>query len=117
MKSLDEKHLFEFPQRDKVVHFLMYFGLSIFAFSENYLKHNFILHREYFFTLIVLIILAGGSIELFQKYFTIDRSGDIYDMLANTCGLLIALLIFWKIKKSIHYKNMLSLLNWPKTKA
>lgn len=40
------------------------------------------------------LIFYGASIELMQKYFTSTRSGDIFDLIADTVGIILGWLIF-----------------------
>ncbi len=77
---------------DKVVHFLMFLGLSgATAFNYIYLKKGYISMGKLIFGAIFLPIIYGGSIELIQHYFFPVRSGDWYDFLADLLGSLTAL--------------------------
>lgn len=74
---------------DKIVHYLMFFGLAGSAcFNYIYVtKGNIIILRMLLFC-ILLPIIFGGLIELYQAYLSIGRSGDWFDFLADTLGVL-----------------------------
>ncbi|TAL80166.1 MAG: hypothetical protein EPN88_01455 [Bacteroidetes bacterium] len=87
-----------FPQIDKVVHFCMYFGFMSVIIIENRstLKNN----RRLFFA--ALFPLSYGIlIEILQSVLTVTRFASIYDVLSNTAGILISLLIWIWIKPEI----------------
>jgi VanZ family protein len=79
------------PHADKVFHILMYFALTVTLLLE--FRHQVKRKR----TLILIICGAfayGVVMELFQKYLTNSRSLEIYDMIANLIGILIATMLF-----------------------
>jgi VanZ family protein len=81
-----------FIPTDKIVHFLMYFGLSIVA-SLNYIydkKGKIIILKLVAFAVLVPIIY-GGLIEILQAEYFTERSGDWYDFLADVSGSLATL--------------------------
>lgn len=73
-----------FEHIDKVFHFTTYFWLS-FYFSSIFEKRIHLPQT-------ILLISMGVLIEFLQKL-TETRSFDIYDMLANTLGVFLALLL------------------------
>ena len=80
---------FNFPiETDKIVHFLMYFGLAgIGSFNYIYLNNGKIIILKMLLFAVLIAILYGGLIEILQaNYF--DREGDWYDFLANSLGAL-----------------------------
>lgn len=48
----------------------------------------------------VISLFFGIAIELFQTYFTITRNGDVVDVLANTTGALLAIIIIKLLDKN-----------------
>lgn len=77
---------------DKIVHFLMYFGLAGVA-SINYIydkKGHIIILKLVLFAILVPI-LYGGLVEIIQAEYFPDRSGDWYDFLADALGALASL--------------------------
>jgi VanZ family protein len=91
---------------DKVVHFGIYFVFTLvwfgyfsgLEFKKNILKE--VLKAS------LLAFFAGISIELLQEFLRKARSGDVYDVLANSLGILMAVVILYQIKK---YKELNSL--------
>ena len=76
---------------DKYLHFTAYFGLSLlwyFALKERIGKKVF-----KFFVPLALIVY-GIILEGLQSGLTTYRTGDIYDAMANTAGVIAALIIF-----------------------
>jgi VanZ family protein len=47
----------------------------------------------------ITAVLFGILMEICQGLFTIDRSADLQDVVANTSGSAIAVLVFWLINK------------------
>jgi VanZ family protein len=83
------------PHFDKIVHFMMYFIFTLFlmsGFSRQYEKTS---AKAYIFSFI-LAFLFGILIELIQE--KIGRSYDMYDMIANTAGIMVSLFLFNPIK-------------------
>jgi len=83
------------PHIDKIVHFAMYFLFSLFllsGFSRQYGKTCF---KAYAHSFLIAFVL-GVSIEFVQEQ--VGRSYDIYDMAANTAGIVSSLLLFNPIK-------------------
>jgi len=81
-----------FIPTDKIVHFLMYFGLSIVAsFNYIYDKKGKIIILKLIAFAILVPILYGGLIEILQAEYFTERSGDWYDFLADILGSLATL--------------------------
>ena len=85
-----------FHAEDKVGHFVVYAILNFLSLSA--LRK----HRKDTFINVSLVVIAciawGFCMELLQKYVFKDRSFDYMDALANTIGVLIALLIYVFLK-------------------
>ncbi len=81
---------------DKYLHFIAYFGLTIlwyFALKER------INEKVFKFFVPLALILYGIILEGLQSGLTTYRTGDIYDAIANTVGVIVALLVFNKLIK------------------
>lgn len=79
---------------DKLVHIFLFailFLLWRIAFNLKF--------RNYTIWLIFLVVAYGLAVELIQKYWIPGRSFDLYDVLADTIGCLVGLLIYMYIKK------------------
>lgn len=76
---------------DKWTHFLMYGTFTIVILWE---------HRRLSFVLLLLPILQGIVIEFAQAYLTTCRSGEWFDALCNTLGVLLGASLFWSVGKT-----------------
>jgi VanZ family protein len=87
---------------DKVVHFLMFSGLSGAVFFDNtrYLRRA-IGGRQIFFGSFVLSICMGGGIEIVQQYVVRYRTGDWKDFLFDAIGATVAMLICLLINRCL----------------
>jgi VanZ family protein len=76
---------------DKYIHITFHFGFTIlwflFFFEAKIDTRNPILK------VFVSSILYGILIEIAQEFFTTTRKADLYDVLANTAGAIIAILL------------------------
>ena len=80
------------PYTDKVVHFLMYFGLSgVASFGYIYGEKGRIIILKLIVFAILLPIIYGGLIEIIQEYYFEGRGGDWFDFLADALGSLTIL--------------------------
>ncbi len=83
---------------DKFIHFGIYFLFTLFWFFNfygfNFIKNitNSIVKSSLF------AFLTGVFIEILQQFFTKTRSADINDILANTFGILISVLVIILLK-------------------
>jgi len=73
---------------DKVVHFFLYFFLIIVWL----LACQKLWRYKYYF--ITVIIFWGIIIEFLQEYFIAFRTGDFYDALANSIGVVTGYYIY-----------------------
>lgn len=75
---------------DKYVHFVLYFVFVILWFM--YFKSKGAAGGNLFFKIVIVAILYGALIEIFQNLFTTSRNGDVLDVFANTSGAGFAVL-------------------------
>ncbi|MDH6309719.1 VanZ family protein [Dysgonomonas sp. PFB1-18] len=81
-----------FIPTDKIVHFIMYWGLAgVASFNYIYDKKGHIIILKLIAFAIFIPILYGGLIEVLQAEFFPPRSGDWYDFLADALGALASL--------------------------
>jgi len=80
---------------DKVYHSLAYFALCI-AWLFSFVKKH-----QYKYLIVFLCIIYGIVIEFLQSILTSYRTGDIIDVLANSFGILLALIVFNQILKKL----------------
>ena len=77
---------------DKILHATAYFSLTIswmFAL-RNYSKRKYI---------VIILFLYGILMEYMQFWLTNNRQKDIYDVAANTFGIIIAVIFYNKLYK------------------
>mgnify|MGYP000954717151 CR=1 FL=1 len=82
---------------DKVGHVIAYFVLCLSWLNAN---DNFFSKRYQNYKIIFILIVYGIIIEGLQHVLTTYRQADLYDVFANSLGVLLALILF----KSIHRK-------------
>ncbi len=83
---------------DKLYHSFAYFTLTISWLLSFYKK------PEKKYVIVIGCIILGIIIEVLQGTLTIYRTGDYLDVLANSFGVLLALLIFNVISKKNYIK-------------
>ena len=83
---------------DKWQHCFAYFVLSISWLIAFYKKKKKLL-------VVVCCILLGVIIEILQSTLTSYRTGDSYDVIANSLGVLLGLLVFNTFSKKIEVKK------------
>ena len=91
--SLKTPGKFDIPTNDKVGHFLAYTVLSIHLLLLSKTKKETLLA-------VVFSVFYGLSMEFFQGFFP-EREQSIYDVLANSFGVLIGFIIISLFKKNI----------------
>src|ERR1035437_1361012 len=79
------------PNLDKLVHFLMYAGLTAVLILD-FNKHRKSNSNLQFFVLVCIVfpILFGGIVEILQSDYFAPRTGDWFDWLAEISGVLCA---------------------------
>ena len=79
---------------DKVVHIGAYATLTMSWLLYFGNKNNL---RKYAFLTALFVLIYGIIIEVIQGTITANRQADLYDILANLVGILIAMIFFSKI--------------------
>lgn len=82
---------------DKWTHFVMYGTLTFSLWHEYRRIHKILpLHNgiKGGFVCIVCPIAMGGAVELAQAYLTTCRSGDWFDFVCNTIGVVVGCLLY-----------------------
>lgn len=87
-----------FPGADKMVHFIMYFTLSLVFMLECYYNSLIQPKRTKLILINLIPLLMSITFEIIQEYLTTSRTGSIYDELFNILGILVAILTFYLIK-------------------
>jgi len=81
------------PFIDKIVHFGMYFVLMSAIIFEN---RKTLISIRHLFLISIIPLVFGILMEILQSVLTVSRSGSFYDVIFNSAGILISiLLLFW----------------------
>ena len=91
--SLKNVHVIKVSHSDKYGHFIAYFVLSLswFYFNNTSKKK----YKKYIIG--IFIISYGMILEVLQGLLTTYRQADVYDFLANSAGVILAVILFKKI--------------------
>lgn len=94
----DVHWLFNFEGADKVVHFIMYWGITM-AFCFDYYRRttHYYSERNSLIFAVITAILIGGILEILQQTICIGRSGDILDFVADAVGACLGILMGIKV--------------------
>lgn len=85
------------PYIDKIVHFGMFFVMAVLLCNELEYQTRLCLRKIFLLTM-AIVLVYGGVIELLQHYF-FNRSGDIFDLLADVAGGMVGCLFYLPLKK------------------
>lgn len=94
----------EVSYSDKIFHFLAYGLLTFLWFCAFFYHFNFKISKSITYAALVSIVF-GIIIEVLQDKLTTYRTLDILDVLANTSGVILAVLVL-VVKKNIDVKKI-----------
>lgn len=94
-----------FEIEDKLVHFAIYFALSVSAFLSFTKQKKLSIIRENAFVSIIAFTALYGGLDEIHQYFVPGRNCDFYDWIANIAGSFIAVLAIIILKKMFKNKN------------
>ncbi len=86
---------FDIPYKDKFAHFIMYFVYTYLLLLESKSSYK----SKTLLIVIPYTILFGILMEILQSMIFIYRTGDVYDAISNTLGVISMVLIFPKLQK------------------
>ena len=89
---------FGVSEADKYVHFTLHFVFTMLWGFYSFKQQNEIAINK-IALIIVLSFCYGILIEILQETFTETRHADIFDVMANASGAIIAFMVFVLIKK------------------
>lgn len=86
-----------FPMQDKLAHFIAYFILAVLwgAYWLRTRKMKF--WSPFLSTMLVASLIYGTIIEVLQGVITQSRTADVYDILANSLGMLFGSAVIFYI--------------------
>ena len=82
---------------DKVVHLCMYAGfafLCLWGYRSQYLSRDKAYRKKAVILVALISVAYGGITELIQEFLVPSRTGDWFDFLFDTVGVLLGLLAF-----------------------
>lgn len=100
--TFDKVPIINIPNIDKVVHFGMYFGLMSVIIFEN---RNSIKSINSLLLVSLIPLIYGVLIEIMQSLFTVTRTGNFFDALADLAGILISVLLWLLLKPLLKRKS------------
>ena len=88
-----------FNAEDKLAHFGVYYSLGLLrvrALGSGYRAENRVLLKS------LLLGVSFAALDEAHQILIPGRSGDIFDFLADSLGILCALITFWLVKNCVH---------------
>ena len=86
---------------DKFVHLMMYLVLT-FLFVVAFFKKFPTNPKTYYLFPLMIGLFVGGGTELAQSIEFINRKADWLDMISNSLGAILAVVIFYYLNKKSH---------------
>ena len=86
---------------DKLAHLLIHWLLSFIWLWYRFSGDKCHISVKNVFVVLFICFSYGVVIEAAQHWFTLSRSFDMYDIVANGFGSVLGLLSFWMIKSKI----------------
>jgi len=85
---------------DKIVH-LFIFGLLSYLLIRGFMKKHAVAWFESYprLSAVLLTVAYGILIEILQEYIFIDRSGEVFDAIADAIGALLGMWVFNYFRK------------------
>jgi VanZ family protein len=98
-----------FMYEDKVIHILLYFGLSVILIFDNWnYKRNNIKRIHFLLCCICFPILLGGLIEILQPMYFSPRTAEWSDWFSDIAGVAVGFFVMNLLKfipKSVSDKS------------
>jgi len=89
---------------DKLVHAFLHFVFTLLWFFYFKKKIGGLNNLKLLITSLVFSLFFGIAIELMQKFFTVSRNADIFDVFANLFGATMAVIFIITVNK---YKGII----------
>jgi VanZ family protein len=100
-QDVEKIKLFEIPYQDKIVHFMLYFVLALLVMALLTLNSTLRKTRWTYLLTILICLLYGWIIEVFQRTFFPGRSFEWMDVVADTAGAVIGVLLYRSISSFV----------------
>ncbi|MBE9511010.1 MAG: VanZ family protein [Bacteroidetes bacterium] len=95
--DIPKSFIINIPYTDKIIHFFMYFLLTILIMIGTLKKVKNILTIRYFMFAFFISFFYGFFLEVLQDYVFIMRNANFMDVIANSAGSFIGLFTFYYI--------------------
>jgi VanZ family protein len=94
-KDIPPVSILEIAGIDKLIHAFMFFVLEVLLI-KGFMKqeNNSLLGSFPILISAILSVVYGGSLEIMQGAFYVDRTADIYDFIANSFGTIMGVAYF-----------------------
>lgn len=103
--EVDSSGILNFPYADKIAHFFMYLVLTLSwlgGMHKYYYRSRKKVNR---YLVGILVFIFGVFMEVLQFCLTTGRSAEFADIMANTLGILFAIVLLkWLINQQHIYK-------------
>ena len=93
----EQERWLNFPGSDKLVHFIMYGGLTATFCFDYHRRHAESLKLWLFVVVLTVAIVLGVGMEWLQMSMALGRTGDILDVVANSLGACLGVVTGNKI--------------------
>jgi VanZ family protein len=104
-RDLPKVSVLELLNFDKFVHASLFFVLLLLTVRGFSLQTAITaLHKSPKIMAFALCVIYGGTIELMQGAFFLERTADLNDFIANSFGCFIGIIIYDKIEKKVFAK-------------
>jgi VanZ family protein len=97
--TLEKVDFMDLTFTDKIAHFGMYFGFTSVIIYENRKKMMF---SAIYIVAALIPFFYGILMEFLQEFMTTTRSGNIYDVLFNTAGIIASISIWLLFRSHIN---------------
>ena len=84
---------------DKIGHAIIHILLSMIWLSYFFVKAKHVLPIRNVILIVIACLTYGIVIEVSQQMLQANRKADVYDVLANSIGTLVGMLLFLNVKK------------------
>ncbi len=86
---------------DKIGHFIIHAILSLIWLTYFFVKKKGTLSALMVVSILIVCLTYGIVIEVYQQMYIASRQADMLDVIANSIGTLVGMILFMNVKKRI----------------
>lgn len=101
-QDVDKVKFIDFPHIDKVVHFCLYFVMGVLVVAVLSLNGTLKKSKWLLLVSISICFIYGWIIEIFQQVLFTGRSYEVMDIVADTAGAIVGVLLYRPISRAIN---------------